>query len=473
MAGSLTYNFDPEQTVWAIVDCDAAPAGSARSQGLLISNAQFPGTAVVQEYPATGNNLTVREGVVKELQASIVNDPQNSDAKLTVEVLGGAVVSQGQQALMEVTVDSTGIVTGVTVTNGGSRYLNGTGFTFLLATTAGGGDGLAEITYDVVNGAVTNPTVTNPGTGYIGQAQIQVDIIGGALTAVTVINGGSGYTNGSGFSFLLTTTQGGGDGLAQINYNVVGGAIVGATIGAPGSGYTDGLGQAVTVADTPVGAPVAVTDVPVPTGIAGFAGRGYFPDSAQFTGTVEIVGGVLVDADILTPGGQYPDGTGFTFLLTNSFGGGDGLGQLTYDVVDGEVTNLFVSNGGTGYIDGVQQVISPLDVPAPVNTFRLTTTAGGGDGLAEISYTVVNGEITNPFVSNGGSGYTDGGSVLVVDTPAANLKKHTLLYRILFNEDPRTLLLETVVDGFGVETASDVFATLAAAVNEYEMRLQS
>ncbi len=475
MGGTLTYNFDPGQTVYAIIDCAAirnTGSSSQNTSGLMISNAQFPGTPGIQEYPATGD-LLVREGVVQEVLSSISLDSQNSDARLNVEVSGGAVVSPGTQAQLSVTVDSTGIVTGASVVTAGSDYVDGTGFTFLLATTAGGGDGLAEISYDVVNGEVTNPTVTVPGSAYIGQAQIQVDILGGIVTNVVAINGGVGYTNGTGFSFLLTTTNGGGDGLAEISYDVVAGSITNVAVANGGTTYADGLGQAVTVADTPVGAPILSSDVPVPTGVTGFVGNGYFPDSAAFTCTCDIAGGVLIDADLLTAGGQYPDGTGFTFLLTNSFGGGDGLAQLTFDVVNGFVTNVFVSAGGTGYVDGTQQVVSPLDIPAPVNSFLLTTTAGGGDGLAEISYTVVNGKLATVGITNGGSGYNDFGSALVTDGPAANLKDHELLYRVRFEEDRQTILLEAVVDGFGVEGASDIFADLSSAINEYETRLMS
>jgi len=83
------------------------------------------------------------------------------------------------------TVDaSTSNITAVTVVDGGTGYTDGTGFTVLLATTAGGGDGLAEITYDVVAGVVGNATVTAAGATYDN----------GAGQAVTDFPGSDGET---------------------------------------------------------------------------------------------------------------------------------------------------------------------------------------------------------------------------------------------------------------------------------------
>lgn len=82
----------------------------------------------------------------------------------------------GVQAVITVDV-AAGIVSNPTVTEGGSGFNNGTGFVLTLVLTAGGGDGDAEVTYDVVAGVVTNPTVTVAGTGYNDGSDIVVQEI--------------------------------------------------------------------------------------------------------------------------------------------------------------------------------------------------------------------------------------------------------------------------------------------------------
>lgn len=65
------------------------------------------------------------------------------------------------------TVDvAAGIVTAVAITNAGTGYTDGTGFTMQLVTTAGGGDATAVISYDVVAGSVTNAAVDVGGDTY-------------------------------------------------------------------------------------------------------------------------------------------------------------------------------------------------------------------------------------------------------------------------------------------------------------------
>ena len=91
------------------------------------------------------------------------------------EVLGDIQgPSGGTKATFDVTIIA-GLLANVTLTSPGAGYENGTGFTFNLLTTQGGGDGFAEITYDVVNGQVTNPSVTDGGFGYTNGTNVPVD----------------------------------------------------------------------------------------------------------------------------------------------------------------------------------------------------------------------------------------------------------------------------------------------------------
>lgn len=72
----------------------------------------------------------------------------------------------GVQSVLTVDVDSAGIVSNPVVTVAGTGYTNGIGFTLTLVLTAGGGDGTAELTYDVVAGSMTNPSITIVGATY-------------------------------------------------------------------------------------------------------------------------------------------------------------------------------------------------------------------------------------------------------------------------------------------------------------------
>ncbi len=137
---------------------------------------------------------------------------------------GIVLVSAGSTAVFRVDIVA-GVVTNVTVTEGGTGYTNDTGLTFLLTATAGGGDGAAEITYDVVNGIVTNPSVSVGGTTYSNGSNIRVAAADtpeppGTITGISIQNGGSFYgdvfptivvsdATGSGASILVTGVDSG------------------------------------------------------------------------------------------------------------------------------------------------------------------------------------------------------------------------------------------------------------------------
>ncbi len=86
--------------------------------------------------------------------------------------------SLGTQAVITVDVvagsPELNLITNPTVTVPGTGYTDGTGFTLNLVVTAGGGNGAAELTYDVVSGAITNPSISIAGAGYNIGADITV-----------------------------------------------------------------------------------------------------------------------------------------------------------------------------------------------------------------------------------------------------------------------------------------------------------
>jgi hypothetical protein len=71
----------------------------------------------------------------------------------------------GVQAVLTVDVTA-GAVSAVAITEAGTGYADGTGFTINLSATAGGGDATALISYDVVSGALTNAAVDVAGATY-------------------------------------------------------------------------------------------------------------------------------------------------------------------------------------------------------------------------------------------------------------------------------------------------------------------
>lgn len=123
--------------------------------------------------------------------------------------------------------------------------------------------------------------------------------------------------------------------------------------------------------------------------------RYFSADDAQIaTMTITVTGGT-VDSVALVDGGfgYTPSLTGETFLLATSAGGGDGLAEITYDTTaGGVVTNPSVSAAGTTYDNGAGQSIT--DVPTPTagtGTFQILGSAflpNGTAGAAEAVYIV-------------------------------------------------------------------------------------
>lgn len=94
----------------------------------------------------------------------------------------------GVKATLTVDVVS-GVVTVVTITNAGTAYASGTGFTVKLLATAGGGDGAAVLSYDVVSGSVTNAAIDVGGAAYTdGTNQVVQEMENGEVIFETQAN---------------------------------------------------------------------------------------------------------------------------------------------------------------------------------------------------------------------------------------------------------------------------------------------
>ncbi|MFZ2197831.1 MAG: multicopper oxidase domain-containing protein [Thermodesulfovibrionales bacterium] len=129
------------------------------------------------------------------------------------------------------------IVSGITLTNGGSGYTAAPS----VALAGGGGHG-ATATATVADGAITAISLAAGGSGYsfanIGisgdglGATATATIVGGVITGITVTNGGSGYTIAS------VVITGNGTGAIAGPVTIASGVVTGITLDSVGSGYT-------------------------------------------------------------------------------------------------------------------------------------------------------------------------------------------------------------------------------------------
>jgi len=145
------------------------------------------------------------------------------------------------------TIATTAGVASVDIITHGHSFDNTATITF----SGGGGSGAQAVISGLVNGQITEVTVTNPGSGYTSQPTVtangpsgsggftaSADIRGGQLATLVVDTGGTGYNGapevqiGAPDSDALPLVQ------ATATAIVSGGAVTGFTIVNPGFGYT-------------------------------------------------------------------------------------------------------------------------------------------------------------------------------------------------------------------------------------------
>ena len=290
------------------------------------------------------------------------------------------------------TTSTTSLSPDTTITNAGSKY------TSVPTVTVSGGSGTgATATATVKNGAVTQITITNPGSGYLLNDQPVISISGGgsdnAATAtatvsqntggigqVYVLDGGS--SNISGVTTIVVS-GGGGSGAVLVvtgfnqggsNQNVV------TSIGIvnPGSGYTSA--PTITFSGLTGTAPTVVvklalgeiTGLNVVTGGSGYVG----PPSVSIIGP-----GTGAVFNAVTSGGAL---TGFTKIA-----GGSGYVQSS--------TTVQLSGGNNSAAGTVS--IMPLGVQGTtIETYQNRVWIGNGINL----YASVPGTVANYATSVGG-----------------------------------------------------------------------
>lgn len=139
------------------------------------------------------------------------------------------------------------------------------------------------------------------------------------------------------------------------------------------------------------------------------------------TATATITNGSVTDLQITNPGTGYQPGDQVQVLFTG--GGSDDGAQLQAVLAAGGIQSITTTNGGTGYS------ASPV----------VTITGGGGSG-ATATATVVGGVITAINVTASGSGYTSTPSIGITDGTGSGALATALL-------TPATVASVTVVNG--------------------------
>ena len=312
-----------------------------------------------------------------------------------------------------------GVVTAITVTNGG------TGYTTAPAVAIAGGDqftfdaeptcktiempvlfwydgGAVAYTVDHVNSLVDGSTVITgdpygPNVSYSsgGTGATAIATVAGAVTAATIVNHGSGYTSAPG----VVLTGGGGTGATATA--LVSGPVTAVTVTNGGMGYTDppavsfvgGGGTGATAVATIEGG--AVSQIAVTNGGSAYTsapavtltGGGGTGASATATAVTDILSEIII-----TNGGS-----GYTSAPAVTITGGDGTGgTATTSITTSVVSATTVTASGSGY----------------ATTPTVTISGGGGTG-ATATAAVAGSQVIDISITNGGSGYTAAPTVTI------------------------------------------------------------
>jgi hypothetical protein len=128
-------------------------------------------------------------------------------------------------------------------------------------------------------------------------------------------------------------------------------------------------------------------------------------------------------------GSSYPNG----FYPNQKLGGGRGMGAVADILVqNGNVVDVVLKDGGTGYAVNDVLTISPISIGNNVITGASITTAGSGytngtysgipiqaaNGVgASVNLTISGGAPTAISISNGGNGYVNGNTFSIIGSP--------------------------------------------------------
>ena len=317
----------------------------------------------------------------------------------------------GKNAVAIATITN-GVVTGISVTNPGSGYVNPTiniappsaPATAGIIGKIGGFSVLAGGT-----GYTSAPTVTimdsNGGTG--SGATATATISGGKVTGVTVSNAGSGYSNP-----VVTFAGGGGMGASATAWLAFS-STTSNTVAISNGGYGYTITPTVQVLDsnggtgTNVTATATMNSSGVVTAITLAGSSSAFSSYKAPVLVISPPSGINATAGIIGKIGGFSvlsGGSGYNsapaVAITDSNGGTGSGATATATFSGGKVTGITVTNAGSGYKNPV-----------------VSLTGGGGTGASSTAWLAFSSTTSNSVaISNGGAGYTTAPTVQVLDS---------------------------------------------------------
>lgn len=332
----------------------------------------------------------------------------------TVAFSGGG----GTGAAATATVAS-GVVSALTLTNGGSGYTSAP-----LVSLDGGGSFGATARAILTPTTVASATVTAGGSGFTSAPTVTVSGGGGsgaAFTAVlaartvaslAVTAGGTGYTSAP----TVTISGGGGSG-ATATAVLSGGAVVSLSLTNGGSGYTSAPtlsfsgGGGTGAAATAVLATTTVASVAL-----GDAGAGFLEAPAVTVsgggGTGAAVTAALTPTTLLGIN-VSAGGSGYTSPPTVSISGGGGSGATAVALLaGGSVVAITITAGGSGYVEAPYVTLSGGG-GSGATAYPLLTATGVGAAFPDQSALL--GWTATPVVAFSGGGGSGAAATAVMD----------------------------------------------------------
>ena len=440
---------------------NAAGTGYANGETITITNANAGGASTIDTLVggtgyANGSAIATTGGN----GSGLTLDLTTSNGVVTGAVINAAGTGYAtDDTITIVNANATGVRTLGSIATAGTGYAAGSGIA--TTTSASGTSFTADITVDG-NGAVTGVTINNDGTGFVDNEVITITNANatGVKTLGTISAGGTGYGSGTALS---TTTNGGGSGLT-VDVTVTNGVVDGVSINNDGSGY--GASDVITIANAngsgvaSLGGITGGTGYSTGTGIAtttNGSGSGLTVNITSVSGSGAITGltinndglnyaasntitvananssGVNTLGSISAAASGYSAGT----VNTTTNGSGSGLTVAVSVNADGEVTGASVVNDGSGYANsdtitltnanasGVKTLnsimVAGTGYPASTTVTGVTTTSGGsGTGLTLDITTNASGHVIGAVINNDGSGYAAADSITIAGSGDGN-----------------------------------------------------
>ena len=346
-------------------------------------------------------NITVAGGTITVASAATVgnNYTQGDTFTIPANLIGGSKLDT------------------LTVTNGGSGYTDGTYLSVPLVTSSGSGvNATGNIT--VSGGVVTAATVQTQGGGYTTSDALTVDaddITIAVLATANISNAGSSYANGS-YTAVVTTQTNTRDGLAgagaTFDITVSGNAVTTATLVDGGTNYQ--VGDTLTVASGDIGGDAGeISGLTVTNGGTGYSDSTY--SNVAVTGgsgngaiaEIEISGGAVISATITT------GGTGYVAGETVSLAGYGGASLTVSGIVSAGGFELTVATITVG--SGLVLTPSAVITGSGLNLTAATVASGSGGSSGQADLKVENGAVTEVIVTNAGTGFSIGDTIRVND----------------------------------------------------------